>query len=106
MHLETSFTVYPQFIRGKSAGVKGKVLSVDPASSRVIVEKANMISRHTKPTKANPQGGIIKKEAPIHSSNVMIFCSKCGRPVRIAHEVLENGKKVRKCAKCGEKFDK
>ena len=104
VHVKKGDTV--MVISGKSAGTKGKVLSVDPKTSRVIVEKANIVSRHTKPTQAAPQGGIIKKEAPMASSNVMIFCSKCGRPVRIAHAVQADGSKVRKCAKCGEVFDK
>lgn len=91
---------------GKDAGKKGKVLSVDPKTGRVTVEKANLVSRHTKPTKASPQGGILKKEAGIDSSNVMMFCSKCGKGVRLNHERKANGKRVRKCVKCGETFDK
>lgn len=93
-------------ITGKDAGIKGKVLSVEPKSGRVLVEKANMVSRHTKPTKASPQGGIIKQEAGIDSSNVMLFCNRCQKPVRIGKELLANGKRIRKCVKCGEGFDK
>lgn len=93
-------------ISGKDAGKKGKVLAVDPKAGKVFVDKVNIVSCHTKPTKANPQGGILKKEAAIDSSNVMIFCSKCDKPVRIANEVLADGSKVRKCSKCGEQFDK
>jgi len=93
-------------ISGKDAGKKGKVLSVDPKSGKVFIDKVNIVSCHTKPTKDNPQGGILKKEAAIDSSNVMIFCAKCNKPVRIANEILADGSKVRKCSKCGEQFDK
>lgn len=89
-------------ITGKDAGKKGKVLSVIPKESRVIVEGVNVVKRHTRPTQKLPQGGIIEMEAPIHSSNVMLFCSKCNAPVRTGKKFLENGEKVRVCKKCGE----
>jgi large subunit ribosomal protein L24 len=93
-------------ITGKSAGKKGKVVEVIPKDGRVVVEGVNIAKRHTKPTQKMPQGGIVEKETPIASSNVMIFCSKCNSPRRIKKEVLANGKKVRVCHKCGEAFDK
>jgi large subunit ribosomal protein L24 len=89
-------------IRGKSAGKKGKVLEVQPAKSRVVVEGVNKVKRHTKPSRTIPQGGIIEREAPIHSSNVMLFCTKCNSPTRVGKKLLEDGKKVRRCKKCGE----
>lgn len=89
-------------IRGKSAGKKGKVLEVQPAKSRVIVEGVNKVKRHTRPTQRNPQGGIMEREAPIHSSNVMLYCTKCNRPTRVGKKFLEDGKKVRQCKHCGE----
>ena len=92
-------------VSGKDAGKKAKVLSVEPKKKRVYVEKVNMVKRHTKPTQANPQGGIMEKEAGMDSSNVMIFCAKCNRPVRIA-KAEKDGKYVRKCSKCGTVFDK
>lgn len=91
---------------GEKSGKKGKITNVDTKTGRVYVEKVNLVSRHTKPTQGAPQGGIIKKEAPIASSNVMLFCSKCDKGVRIKKEILANGKKVRTCAKCGTHFDK
>lgn len=94
-----------QVITGKDAGKKGKILSVDTAKGRVIVEGVNIIKKHTKPTQSNPQGGIIEKEAAIDTSNVMIYCSKCKAPVRINKQILADGKKVRICNKCGEQFD-
>ncbi|MBM7865880.1 50S ribosomal protein L24 [Heliobacterium gestii] len=95
-----------QVITGKDAGKKGKIIEVIPAKNRVVVEKVNVVKRHSKPSKANPQGGIIEKEAPIDASNVMIFCPKCDRPVRSGHMFLENGDKARICRKCGDVLDK
>jgi large subunit ribosomal protein L24 len=87
-------------IAGKDAGKKGKVLEVQPKTSRVVVEGVNVVKRHTRPTQANPQGGIIEKPAPIHSSNVMPFCSKCDKPVRVKKKM--DGQKERICRQCGE----
>ncbi len=89
-------------ITGKSVGKKGKVLSVIPAESRVTVEGVNVVKRHAKPTRRLPQGGIMEKEAPIHSSNVMLFCNKCNTPTKIGKRLLDGGEKVRICKKCGE----
>ncbi|MFZ5590518.1 MAG: 50S ribosomal protein L24 [Bacillota bacterium] len=89
-------------ITGKYAGKKGKVLEVQPDKSRVVVEGVNIIKRHTRPNPKLMQGGILEREAPIHSSNVMLVCTKCDKPTRIAKKFLEDGKKVRVCKKCGE----
>jgi len=89
-------------ITGKNAGKKGKVLSVIPDKSRVIIEGVNVIKRHSRPTQKVPQGGILQREAPVHSSNVMLFCNKCNSPTRVGKNILENGEKVRICKKCGE----
>ncbi|MBI2890900.1 MAG: 50S ribosomal protein L24 [Nitrospirae bacterium] len=86
---------------GKDRGKTGKVLRVVPKRGRVVVEKVNMVKRHTKATQDQP-GGIIEKEAPIHVSNVLPYCGRCSRGVRIRHKGLEDGTKVRICAKCGE----
>ncbi|MEW5761938.1 MAG: 50S ribosomal protein L24 [Bacillota bacterium] len=87
---------------GKDAGKKGKVLAVLPRRNRVIVEGVNVVKRHTRPTRKVPQGGIVEKEAPIHASNVMLLCTRCHQPTRVARRVLEDGRKVRACKKCGE----
>lgn len=89
-------------ITGKSAGKKGKVVSVEPAKGRVIVEGVNIVKRHQKATPQMPQGGIVEKEAPIHSSNVMLVCGKCNKPTRIQKKVLDNGNKERVCKHCSE----
>ncbi|MCD6320174.1 MAG: 50S ribosomal protein L24 [Candidatus Desulfofervidaceae bacterium] len=93
-------------IAGKEKGKIGKVLRVFPEKQRVIVEKINMVKRHARPSPTTGQGGIIEKEAPIHVSNVMIMCDKCMEPVRVGRKVLEDGRKVRYCKKCGEIIDK
>lgn len=87
-------------ITGKDAGKKGKVLEVFPKKGRVVVEKVSIVKRHTKPTQSLPQGGIMEKEAPIASSNVMLFCSECNNVTRVSMKETEAGK-VRVCKKCG-----
>lgn len=87
---------------GKDKGKKGKVISVDPEKGRVIIEGVNIAKRHSKPTQKMPRGGITEKPAPIHSSNVIIFCTKCNSATRISKKFLDNGGKVRVCKECGE----
>ena len=91
-------------IAGKSAGKRGKVISVDTDKNRVIVEGVNITKRHTKPTRALPQGGIIEKEGSIHGSNVMLVCTKCKNPTRVGKKLLNN-ERVRACKQCGEIID-
>lgn len=93
-------------VAGKDAGKKGKIIDVDTKNGRVYVDKVNLVSRHTKPTQGAPQGGIVKKEAPINSSNAMPFCSKCDKGVRIKKQTNQDGTKSRVCAICGADFDK
>ncbi len=100
VHVRTGDTVL--VITGKDKGKKGKVISVDPKKSRVIVDGVNIVKRHTRPTQKLPQGGIMEKPAPVHSSNVMLYCTKCDNPTRIQKKFLEDGKKVRICKECGE----
>jgi len=95
-----------QVISGKDTGKKGKILSVDTDKSRVVVEGANMVKRHTKPKKAKAQSGIIEKEGGIASSNVMLYCNRCKVPVRSGKEIKSDGSKIRVCKKCGDAFDK
>lgn len=92
-------------IAGKDCKKTGKVLKTVPKKNGVLVEGLNIVKRHTKARGSEP-GGISEKEAPIHYSNVMLYCSKCSRPVRINSKTLENGEKARVCLKCGEAFDK
>jgi len=92
-------------IAGKDKGKIGKVLEVFHEKNRVLVEHINMVKRHARPSAKNRQGGIIEGEASIHLSNVMIMCNKCVSPTRIHMQRLEDGRKVRACAKCGESLD-
>ncbi len=90
---------------GKEKGKKGRVLSVMPTKSKLIIEKVNIIKRHMKPSRKYAQGGIIEKEAPIHISNVTLVCPKCGKLTGIGNLVMGSGKKTRVCKKCKEVID-
>ena len=87
---------------GKDAGKEGKVLRVIPKDNRLIVEGINRVKKHQKPNRKLPQGGIMRIEAPLHRSNVMMVCSHCKKPTRLGSRILENNEKVRCCKKCGE----
>ena len=93
-------------ITGKDKGKKGKVMIAMPAVQKVIVQGANIVTKHKKARGQSDPGGIIKKEAPINVSNVMLVCPKCGKATRIAMSVSEDGSKVRVCKKCGAPIDK
>ncbi len=87
---------------GNDKGKVGKVLKVFPATNRIIVEKVNLIKRHTRASKDVPQGGIIEKEGPINASNVMLVCPNTGKPTRIGKDVLSDGSRARVSKKSGE----
>jgi len=90
-----------EVIAGKDKGRVGKILRIDNQSNRVIVERLNMIKRHTKPTDATQPGQIVEKEASLHVSNLMLVCPQCAKHVRIGKKLLEDGVKVRVCKSCG-----
>jgi large subunit ribosomal protein L24 len=92
-------------ISGKERGKTGKVLRVLPDQDAVIVERLNMVKRHTKPRGPQQPGGIVEKEASIHASNIMIMCDKCNAPVRVGRKILGDGKKIRICRRCNEALD-
>jgi len=94
-----------KIIAGKDCSKIGKILKVIRKDCRVVVEKINIVKKHSKPNATNKQGGIIEQEAPIHWSNVMLVCNKCIEPVRVRMKILEDGKKVRVCRKCNEMID-
>ena len=89
-------------VAGKERGKTGKVIKVLPKKSRVLIERVNLVKRHTKARSPQQPGGIVEKEASIHVSNVMIMCDPCNAPVRIGHKILEDGQKVRVCRRCGQ----
>ena len=93
-------------IAGRERGKRGKVLRVQPAAGRVVVEKINMMKKHQRPTQKLRQGGIIEREAPLALSNVLLVCSRCDQPSRAGIKLLADGRKVRVCRRCGETIDK
>ena len=92
---------------GKDRGKKGRVIRVVPEKNRLIVEGVNLIKRHTRPNPAkNVKGGVVQREASLHASNVQLVCPECGAHTRVGHKVLDDGRKVRICRKCGGVVDK
>lgn len=89
-----------EVIAGKDKGRVGKILRIDSPSNRAVVERLNMIKRHTKPTAATQSGQIVEKEASLHISNMMLLCPECAKTVRIGKRLLEDGSKVRVCKSC------
>lgn len=102
VHVRKKDTV--MVISGKDKGKIGEVLEVTPKNGKVLIKGVNVVTKHQKPNKANMQGGLVHKEAPIYSSKVMLYCTKCKSVTRIAHKLLDDGTKVRVCKKCGETF--
>jgi large subunit ribosomal protein L24 len=102
MHVKKGDKV--RVISGKDKGKTGVILAAYPKESRVLVEGVNIVKKHSKPSQANPQGGIFNQEAPIHVSNVMPIDPKSGNPTRVGYQTVD-GKKVR-VAKSGEVLDK
>jgi len=111
IHVKTGDTVV--VISGKDKGKIGKVTKVLPKTGKVLVEaesgkdddKINLVTRATKPSVENPRGGLVKKEAPIYSSKVMLYDSTLKKGVRVKKKLLEDGTKVRVSAKSDEQFD-
>ncbi|MDX9725437.1 MAG: 50S ribosomal protein L24 [Bacteroidales bacterium] len=102
IHIRKGDTVI--VVTGESKGQKGRVLEVDRDKERAIVEGVNTVSKHTKPNAKSPQGGIIKKEAPIHISNLMIVDPASGKPTRIGRRLNDKDKLVRYSKKSGEEI--
>jgi large subunit ribosomal protein L24 len=92
-------------IAGKEKGKRGRVLRLLTEKKRVLIERINMVKRHTKPTQRNPRGGIIEKEGSLDLSNVALWCGKCVAPRRGRHEHNEGQPKRRVCVKCGTPFE-
>ena len=92
-------------LAGKDKGRKGEVLKVFPKEERVIVKGVAMVKRHTRPTQADPEGGIKQFEAAIHVSNVSAIDPKTSKPTRVGFKTLKDGKKVRVALKSGEVID-
>ena len=92
-------------IAGKEKGKRGRVLRLQTEKGRVVIERVNMVKRHTKPTQRQPRGGIREKEGSVEASNVALWCGKCVAPRRAKIEEKEGQKKRRVCVKCGTVFE-
>jgi len=102
LHIKKGDTVV--VITGESKGQKGRVLEVDRDKNRALVEGVNMVSKHTKPNAKSPQGGILKKEAPVHVSNLMLVDPASGKPARVGRRLNDKNKLVRYSKKSGEEI--
>lgn len=104
LHVKTGDTVIVK--SGKSSNLKeptiGKIKAVSVKEGKVIVEGANIVSKHVKPRKAGDPGGIIKTESAIYASKVQLYCSKCQKGSRVRHKTTDSGEKIRTCVRCGE----
>ena len=89
-------------ITGRDRGKTGKVMRVLPERGRVVIERLNIVKKHSKSRGAQSPGGIVEKEASINISNVMIFCDRCNAPVRVGVKSADDGTKSRNCRRCGE----
>ena len=98
LHVKSGDTVV--VLSGESKGVKGKVIAASPEEGKVIVEGANIVSKHTKARRQGDKSQILKTEAAMYASKVQLVCPKCNKGVRVHHKVVK-GEKVRVCAKCG-----
>jgi large subunit ribosomal protein L24 len=101
LHVKRDDTVI--VISGDDKGVKGKVIAVSPEEGKVIVEGANMQTKHVKPRRQGETGGIVKVEGAMYADKVAVYCNNC-KAGRRTKTVVENGKKVRVCAKCGKEI--
>jgi large subunit ribosomal protein L24 len=102
LHIKKGDMVYVN--AGDNRGAQGKVLSVDAAKQRAVVEGVNICKKATKPNAKNPQGGLIEQEAPIHISNLQPIDPKSGKPTRVGRKANDNGKLVRYAKKSGEEI--
>ena len=101
VHVKTGETVIVN--SGKYKGVKGEVVAVSPKEGKVIVKGVHTVSKHVKPRRQGEAGGIIKVEGAMYADKVQIFCPVCKKGVRVKNKI-ENGKKIRVCAKCGKEL--
>ena len=105
VHVKKNDTVV--VLAGKDRGRRARVLRVFPVKGRVIVEGVNFMRKHTRPNpQRNIKGGILEREASVDASNLMVVCGECGKPARLGHRRLDDGKKVRICRRCNGILDK
>lgn len=94
-----------QVMSGVDAGKTGKVLEVHPRDGRVVVDGVNILKKHARPTRTNPQGGVIEQPGPIHVSNVQVVCPSCNAPTRVASRREKGQEPSRVCKRCGKTID-
>jgi large subunit ribosomal protein L24 len=99
MLIRTGDTV--EVIAGNDRGQKSRVIKVDRAVGKAIVEGVNRVKKHIRRSQKHPQGGVLSKEMPVQLSNLMYVCESCGRATRLAARFLDDGSKERYCKKCG-----
>ena len=92
-------------IAGKDKGREGRVLRTNPTAQRVVVERVAVTKKAVRPTQRNQAGGFVEIEQPIHVSNVMLVCTKCGKPSRVSSRRDDKGMRIRVCKKCGKDID-
>jgi large subunit ribosomal protein L24 len=92
-------------VTGKEKGKRGRVIAAYPSTNRLLVERLNMIKRHTRPNQQLRQGGIVEKESPISAANVKLICAKCDKPTSVARKLAGDGSRARVCKTCGETFE-
>lgn len=93
LHIKKGDTVFVN--AGEYKGKKGRILQVFPKENKALVEGINLMSKHTKPNSTKPEGGVVKKEAPVHISNLMLICPETGKNTRIGRRKNSDGKLVR-----------
>ncbi len=103
MHIRKNDSV--MVIAGRERRKTGKVLRVIPQEDAAIIERVNMVKRHTRGRGPQQPGGIVEKEAPIPLSNLMLMCDKCNAPVRVGRKTMTDDEKVRVCRRCGDSID-
>lgn len=103
LHVKKGDTVH--VLKGNDAGKTGKILEVLPAKGRVVVDGVNIIKKHARPTRTNPQGGVIERPGSIHAANVMLVCPKCNEPTRVTRQREAGQKSRRVCKRCGKSID-
>jgi large subunit ribosomal protein L24 len=103
MHIRKNDSV--MVIAGRERRKTGKVLRVIPQEDAAIIERVNMVKRHTRGRGPQQPGGIVEKEAPIPLSNLMLMCDKCNAPVRVGRKTMTDDEKVRVCRRCGDPID-
>jgi large subunit ribosomal protein L24 len=103
MHIRKNDSV--MVIAGRERRKTGKVLRVMPKDDAAIIERVNMVKRHTRGRGPQQPGGIVEKEAPIPLSNLMLMCDKCNAPVRVGRKTMTDEEKVRVCRRCGDPID-